>query len=478
MKKGSITIFSLLSMMLVASALFALLETARFQELKRLTQLQTELALEGAFAEYSQYLWEEYHLLACEQKQLLHRIEECGNGGCSVEASGSDFFQFRVKDIYIDGYTRLTDGDGLAFIQAISAYMQKNILYESAKDIYSQYEAIKYLQEESAFSLGDIEKAIKALQQENTSTGSTGQRIGSDSRDSEYVREGENLLESIQKLQKMGILALVIEDTSQLSNGKMDITNVVSKRSLPEGVYPKIEATEWYDRVLLQQYMLTYLSNYMDEKGHVSRYELEYLLGGKSKEIDNLKIAVGQILAIRESANMLYLLNSPACVEQARLLALSIAGASLNPVQIEIVKTAILAAWAFAESILDMRTLLSGGRISLLKSDESWTMDLKKVSTLATGFTKAKSSKNGLSYADYVGVLLLFQKDTTVAKRCMDLQEQTLRQRYNRMEIYMEDWIVEARVRVSYSYRPVFFSIENVVPNWSYQLSTEAGFQY
>ena len=46
------------------------------------------------------------------------------------------------------------------------------------------------------------------------------------------------------------------------------------------------------------------------------------------------------------------------------------------------------------------------------------------------------------------------------------------------MDIYMEDWVVEARVRVSYSYRPVFFSIESVVPNWSYQLSTEAGFQY
>lgn len=471
-------------MVLIASALFALLEASRFQEMKRLAYLQTQVALESVFAEYNTYLWEEYHLLACEQSQLLQGIEDNGNSRLLDNGMGSNFYQFQVEDVELEGYTRLTDGDGKAFVQAVSGYMEENLLYESAKNIYGQYEVIKQMMENSDFSLSQIEKVWKALKERENSEGTAGRLIEtveieeeSISRERTVLAE-ENPLEVILKLQKMGILSLVLEDTSNLSAKEIDLSSTVSNRTLPEDNYSQWEEIPWYDRVLFQQYILTYLSNYMDEKEHSLSYEVEYLLGGKATEVENLKVVVNQLLALREAANLLYLSSNPTSVEQAGILAVSLAGASLNPISVEAVKAAILVAWAFGESVLDVRTLLAGGRIALLKSESSWTTELEYLSSLGEGYAKAKNCKQGLDYEEYLGVLLLFQQETQLAKRSLDVQEQTLRLRYENLEIYMEDWVIEVRARVRYGYAPVFFSVEQVLPDWSYEISVNAAYEY
>lgn len=51
-----------------------------------------------------------------------------------------------------------------------------------------------------------------------------------------------------------------------------------------------------------------------------------------------------------------------------------IGGITLTPEVIEGVEKGILAAWAFCESVLDLRALLDGDKIPLIKgSDTSWT---------------------------------------------------------------------------------------------------------
>lgn len=484
MRKGSVTIFSLLSIMLVASAVFALLEASRFQSLSRLTQLQTKVALESVFAEYNTYLWDEYRLLACKQSEVNSDIEQSVESRRLDNVLGTNFFQFQVGEIQQEGYTRLTDGDGRAFIQAATSYMEKNLFYETAKTIYNQYEGIKNIKSNSEFDFSDIETALKKLNEEELSVGTTGK--SQKEMNTEDVHENsatvykikENPLKTIQDIQKKGILSLVMEDTSQLSQKEVDVSGLVSNRSLPEDYYPSLEEMDWYTRVLFQQYLLTYLSNYIDEKDHTLKYELEYLLGGMASEVENMKAVVHQLLGVREAANFLYLVSNPVKVEQARLLAVAIIGASLNPVLIDVVKTAVLAAWAFAESILDIRTLLTGGKIALLKSDTTWTIELDYISTIGEGYSKAKSCANGLGYLEYLGVLLLFQQETQLAKGAMDVQELTLRERYGTQDIYLDEWITDIRVYVTYQYKPVFFSINKVMPYWKYEISIREEFGY
>lgn len=478
MRKGSITIFSLLSMMLVASALLALLEASRFQVMQRLAQLQTQVALESVFAGYNTYLWEEYRLLACKQSEVNSGIEQSVESRCVDSEFGTNFYQFRVKDIRQEGYTRLTDGDGKAFIQAVTGYMEKHLLYETAKHIYNQYEGIKYIEENSEFDVSVIDKALKKVNEQDTSVGNAGEIRISETSSGKTNQTGENPLEIIQDLQKKGLLSLVVEDSSKFSEKEIDLSAVVSKRTLPESDTSSFEETDWYDRVLFQQYLLTYLSNYTDEKDHALKYELEYLLGGKDTEIENMKAVVNQLLSVREASNFLYLVSNPAKVEQARLLAVAIAGVSLNPVLLNVVKTAILAAWAFAESILDIRTLLTGGKIALLKSNASWTLELDNISIIGEGYAKAKSSADGLTYTEYLGILILFQSETQLAKRAMDVQELTLREKYKDETIYLEEWIVNVKTQVTYQYKPVFFSITRVLPFWKYEIAVSEEYGY
>ena len=467
-------------MTLVMSALLAMLEAARFHEIKRFSQLQTQVALESTFAEYNTHLWEEYRLLACKQSELATDIQTYGDGKILGWEDGTNFYQSRVENVAVNGYTRLTDGDGKAFIQAATGYMEDNLLYETVQLIYSQYESMESILGESEFDFLDIEEALKKLEEESSSGGSTGTEGTTD--DSTYEEEdyqGENNpLLIIQTLQEAGILALVVKDMEDLSESQIDTSELVSHRDLPEGFHPDIEEADWYDRVLFQQYLLTYLSSYTDEKDHVFCYEVEYLIGGKSTEIENMKAVVTQLLGMRAASNFLYLLSSPVKVEQARLLAIAIAGASLSPALIGIVKNAVLIAWAFAESVLDIRTLLTGGKIALIKSDTSWTLGLDFITTIGEGYSKAKESDFGLGYEGYLGILLLLQEESVLAKRCMDMQEVTMRELYGSEDIYMEDWIINADVEVSYKYNPVFFGVDSVLPHWKYEIVTQKKFGY
>lgn len=194
--------------------------------------------------------------------------------------------------------------------------------------------------------------------------------------------------------------------------------------------------------------------------------------------MENLKATVNQLLAIRESANFMYLVSSPQKVEQAQLLSTAIVGITLNSVLIETVKMAILVAWAFAESILDIRTLLAGEKIALLKNDSLWTTELESVKNLGQGYAKAKNCENGLDYTQYIGLLLLFQNENMLAKRAMDMQEATVRQLYQKETICMEDWIFEVRMSVSYAYNPVFFSMQNMVSDWNYEITVDCEYGY
>ena len=164
-QKGSITIFSLLSLLLVMTTVFRLLECTRYQEIKRLAGLQTQTALESVFAEYSSFLWKNYQLLGCQQTQLEATVKDYGNARYAPLTKRNNFLLFQVKDTELLEYTLLTDGEGKAFIHEVSDYMKKHILYETAKKIWNQYEVVRKIKEDSSMDLSDIDTALKELEE-------------------------------------------------------------------------------------------------------------------------------------------------------------------------------------------------------------------------------------------------------------------------------------------------------------------------
>lgn len=450
--KGSITIFSVLSLLLITATIFALVEGTRFQEIRRFAQLQTESSLESAFANYNSSLWKNYRLLGMDFSQIEPIIVETAN---ERSGGGTNLLQMKPEDIQLCAYTRLTDQNGKVFIKNVSSYMQDNFLYEAAKELYNQYETSKSILDSDEMNLESIDDALGEIQKMELSKEKKAAR--SANARSQNTGEAKTILASAKQWTKMGILELVLEDSSKVSSQKQDFKDGLLVRKLEKGAGYEKPTVEWKDQILLQQYFMLYMSNFRETKtDRALAYELEYLIAQKNSDVENLKAVANRLLGMRESINFLYLVSNPEKVFQAQKMAILLAGVSANILVIEAVKIGLLTAWALAESVLDVRAILAGKRIALLKSEDTWTTELGEIITLTSDFAMAKESPLGLYYEDYLGIFLFFEKSETLAMRAMNLQEATIRENTSNPNFRMDTLVTEAKVDVEYSYSRVF----------------------
>ena len=481
-QRGSITLFAVLSMLLVMGFLLTLLEGVRVKELHRMAGLRTQMAVEAVFANYSTVLWENYHLLGCSLEAAEELILQSADSNGAGYNMGVNFLLLELEDMEIGGCTLITDGNGAAYMHAVSSYMKRNILYETAKMIFNQYDSIKHLLDSNQKDGTEIEKALEGLEAleaaENVSNQNTGSSAQSQGTAGGNQKE-ENPLEEVQRVQKTQLLELVVPDTATLSTSQYDMSQAVSKRTLNEGWNCSIEETEWLDRVLLQQYLLTYFADYSNPQSDRGlQYELEYLIGGADSDIENLRTVVNGLLLIRETANFVYLMSDSDKVLQVELLATILGGVTAQPELIEVVKIGLLLAWAFAESVLDVRALLQGKKIPLIKGEDTWTLALENIGTLEEEYLVAKESEMGISYKTYLGILLLLQEDKQLAYRAMDVQEISMQAKNTSMR--MDNLVVRMRVTNTYSAAPVFcsFKTQKISGGWDYRISATAEYGY
>lgn len=202
--------------------------------------------------------------------------------------------------------------------------------------------------------------------------------------------------------------------------------------------------------------------------------------GGRASDKDNLKIVIAEILALRSAANMAYLAGSASKQAQAMALAAIIGGITLTPEVIEGVEKGILAAWAFCESVLDLRALLDGDKIPLIKSDTSWTSSLYGMTSMLTGQVKAKSSNEGIGYKSYLGMLLFTKSMKNIAYRSMDVQEATVRMTGAHESFRMDNAICELSADVSYKYHGIFLCFVNLLDGADneYTIKNKAKYSY
>ncbi len=127
-------------------------------------------------------------------------------------------------------------------------------------------------------------------------------------------------------------------------------------------------------------------------------YELEYILYGKNSDEKNLKEATKAILLMREGANFAYLCSNARRTEEAGAMAAVLAGAIPIPGLVAVLTYALLFVWAYAESILDTRILMTGGKLPVWKDDTSWHLDLEDIPEILNIL------KNGKSYSSSEGL--------------------------------------------------------------------------
>ena len=112
-----------------------------------------------------------------------------------------------------------------------------------------------------------------------------------------------------------------------------------------------------------------------------------------------------------------------------------------------------------AEAVLDVRELFHGGKVPLVKNAANWQLSLENLPYLLENLdSQRKDAENGMSYEDYLQVLLLAQSKQEKLQRGMDMIEVCIRESKGRDSFRLDCCIeaIEASVDVDANRNRVF----------------------
>ena len=121
-----------------------------------------------------------------------------------------------------------------------------------------------------------------------------------------------------------------------------------------------------------------------------------------------------------------------------------------------LVQTGVIAAWAYVESILDIRALLAGDKIALIKTETQWTAQFGSLAAAFEDGKKAKNCENGVSYQGYLKGFLYTVSSERLAYRMMDIMERTVRLHPMYADCRMDHVLGGISYRMDYEWQPLF----------------------
>ena len=137
---------------------------------------------------------------------------------------------------------------------------------------------------------------------------------------------------------------------------------------------------------------------------------------------------------------------------RVRAMAASVAAALAVPVGEELIAGVLCVCWAYGESLADLRALLAGGRVPLTKDASTWKLSLTELSALGKKQPQQDGSGDkGLTYGEYLELLLGMKPDRECLSRGMDMVETGMQARNGGENFYLDHCIyaVEAELRAA-----------------------------
>ena len=241
-------------------------------------------------------------------------------------------------------------------------------------------------------------------------------------------KESEGILNQIRRAAESGILQLVLPEGEKVSEG------VISRGNLPSNLMGEAGkqgdsrgdgphgVTNLIDQFLLAEYGGHFFTDFCSEEKKEFQYELEYILYGSPIDGANLSASVNRLLAVREGLNLIAILKDSQKRQEAEALAAAIVGVSGFAPLVGITAFFIMGIWALGEALVDVKILLSGGKVPVWKDRNSWNLDLSGLLELGRkGLVPQKESSNGMDYTGYLKLFLILAPVKTVIYRMMDM---------------------------------------------------------
>ncbi len=469
-EQGYITCYLALTLGIMLSFIFTLFEAVRIQTIKMETEGVMDIALFSVFGEFHRELLHQYDLFFIDTSygeglSKIQRLEEhlqyYMNQNFEKEVISNLVYNRDLTDLHCDNvtlenYVCASDKEGQILKFQILDYMQHK---NGSSLLEKGNESISYVKTQTAYEQNieeqwdEAEGKLQTLVEER-------KKDFIDPETGEEIPIGfDNPASHIKDIKAQGTLGLVLEKETQISPMVITPGYYFSHREAMEG---KGEI-EWKQsaldnisgKVLLGEYFLEKCSSFQNpmEKA-VLKYQIEYLLHGKESDLDNLEATVEDILRIREGINFAYLMTDTAKVKEAEALSWVLSAVFLSPEIKDALKLTILFAWTYAESVKDVRILMDGNPLPLLKNDDCWNTPLSQLFSFTSHLGDYSVSHTGVKYEDYLRYFLNMKTEKELLYRFMDVCEMDIRITDSNKYFQMDGCLfsVEAKANVSSGY--------------------------
>ncbi|WP_200786703.1 DUF5702 domain-containing protein [Clostridium sp. Marseille-P3244] len=430
MKKAEITAFLSLVFVLLVSFVLGMLEITVIHTAGNLSRLAVDRAVFSVFGEYQRNLLEDYHIFSIEgsygtgdfsEERLTSRMHYYGSSGIGHEITAIQY---------------LTDNRGQAFREQVLEYMEDQYGIGLIRD----FTGLTGKWEEESIQGQKMEEAEETILHgyEEIKAASEAKETEGSAVPADDGQDG-NPFGFVEQIRKSGLLSLVMPKDMELSGLQIRPEEQASHRQLRtgRGSFPMRQSTGVEDRLLYDEYVLRHFSSAAglpegstseDFAGRSLAYEVEYIIEGKSSDKENLESVLGKIFLVRMALNYGYLLGDSGKKAEASALALTITALLLIPEMWEAAEQLILLAWAAGESIVDIRTLLSGEKAPLIKNARNWQLPLSSLLIFGSGSEDIAGTdvEDGISYQEYLRAFLFLKDPDEVTMRTLDRIEENL----------------------------------------------------
>ncbi len=428
---GEVVAYLSLIFILMLAFCASVLESASIQVAKNYRRADMNRAIECVFAEYQKELLEHYDVFA------LDGTYETGNYEEKNVFDRLDFYGIADTDQDILRIGLLTDGGCENFYDQVAKYMENKYGLDYVRDllgttsIWNQQEerSQEYQQQEM-----DQENYLEDLLEEQD----------------EGLPEEDNPISHVGGLKHMDLLTLVVPSEQGVSEKAVPQSELLTGRTIREGYGDFSDVaggSGTMSGLLYGEYLLEHFPSYTDGRGEGASensgesrtlldngnmpldYQLEYILAGNPTDRENLKTVVNKLMLIRFVPNFAYIMTDTQMRAEAEVAATALCTLLVVPEIIAAVTQVILFAWAYGETIMDLRSLLSGNHVATVKSKETWQLSLEALMRLGTEADRGTVTdvESGMNYEDYLRMLLFLEHKETKSLRTLAIIEQNMR---------------------------------------------------
>lgn len=449
--KGKVTIFICLiisSMLLVFTTIGKILN---LYSARQKVAMCGRIALSNVRSEYNRYVFDNYHILLFDLN-CQGKGEGALEKQMETELQGNLGKKFVVEEAAITDYVTPVDNSCAGFKEQIAGYMVYAAVESGADAILDSTggddgtlstELENQLEEDSHSKFTD-ETADR--EKSKTTPGNNGRMENSEENENYESETDVTLLSRAEdprnvttNVDKLGILYFVIPEGMDVSGStcnKSGLPSMISGGNTKpefkinckfddyEGFRSELDSCGgWGDDVVNGALGIFYANKVFNcatdklQENSVFVYEREYLICGRESDYKNLEGVITKIAGIRLPVNYSYLMSSTEKLGKIRNISVPISLTTGVPEPI--LKHLIGGCWAYVEGLAEIRGLLTGKKLAFKKNSGNWITDLSDLCNSMYG--ECKEAENGLTYEDYLTVLMALTPEETLHLRMLDI---------------------------------------------------------